>query len=95
MDPPQLLERILNVAFWALDQRQQLVGQLDSLNRISLGSQSHVKGRRHMPREDERLVCEIHGRDVGLTPDQTGDSTLQFRCHDSFVEAELHLVFPS
>ena len=49
-----------------------------------------------MPREDERLVCEIHGGDVGFTTDQGSESTLQFCRDDAFVQPEFHAgVFPS
>ena len=49
-----------------------------------------------MPCEDERLISGIHGGDVGFTPNQGSESTLQFCRDDAFVQPEFHAgVFPS
>jgi hypothetical protein len=86
VDPAQLLEWILKAGLRVCDQRKQLVGELDSPSWISLGDQSRLKGRCHMPREDKGLVCEIHGSDVGLEPDQGCESTLQLGRNDALIE---------
>ena len=45
-----------------------------------------------MPREDERLVCEIHGSDVRLATNEVYKATLKFCCDDALVQPELHAL---